>query len=156
MKKFIILLLISIFTTKNMKAGDIPLIYSNGETFEKVLVLPNSEDFEFIYSDRLYHGDLGIKYNQFCLFWIPLFNYGEKRYVLYNERKDDYVYVELNASHIRALQKIYGNSLVPTLPKPSFWNEWGGKLLALLIIICGWGLFSPDHKEEKSETIKKK
>ena len=119
-----------------------------GETFEKVIDLPNSDEYEFEYSERIYHGDLGIRYKQFCLFWIPLFNYGEKQYVLFNKRKDDYVYVDLTYSDIEYLQEKYGSSLVPTNPEISFWNKWGGKILGVLIIIIGWFIFSLSSVEQ--------
>jgi len=145
-----------LFICIDAKASDFPIIYSNGETFEKVLTLPNTEEFQFEYSERMYHGDLGIRYDQFCLFWIPLFNYGDKKYVLFNERKDDYVYVELTNDGIKYLQDIYGSSTIPNTPKPSFWNEWGGKLVALLIIALAWFLFSPDSEDNNKKNEKKK
>lgn len=142
MRKIVfIILFASFYSIAQVKAGDIPIIYSNGETFEKVIDLPNTEDFEFEYSDRIYHGDLGIKYDQFSLFLIPLLNYGEKKYVLFNERKDDYVYAELTDEGIKYLQDSYGVSVVPSTPELSFWNTWGGKMLVLFIIIICWGVF---------------
>lgn len=137
MKPYFVQLLccLFLFAIVDVKAGGLPIIYSNGETFENILDLPDSEEFQFEYSERLYYGDLGIKYEQFCLFWLPLFNYGEKRYVLFCERKDDYVYVELSDDDISFLQEIYGNSVIPSTPQLSFWNEWGGKLVGLLVIV---------------------
>jgi len=149
MRRVIIaLFIISNLSIIEIKAGHIPFFYSYGETIDKVLNLPNTETFEFEYGDGLYHGDLGVKYNQFCLFWIPLFNYGEKRYVLFNKRKDDYIYVVLDYNDIKYLQEEYGSSMIPTSPKLSFWNEWGGKILGLFILLLGWIFIKSYSKEE--------
>ena len=131
----IVFLFFSILNSTDAMATDI--IYSNGETFIKVLDLP--KDYEMEYNERVYHADLGIKFYQFSLFWIPLFNYGEKKYVYLNERKDDYVFIELTSDDVSELQDIYGSSVIPSDPELPFWDVWGGKMVLILIIIVWFG-----------------
>lgn len=127
-------LLFSLLISMEAKAD---IIYSNGETFIKVLDLP--KEYEMEYNERIYHADLGIRFHQFSLFWIPLFNYGEKKYVYLNERKDDYVYIELTSDDVNELQDIYGSSIVPSSPELPFWDEWGGKIVLFLILLVWYG-----------------
>ena len=142
MKKIFLLLLIGLcFSIVRVEAkGGIPILYSNGEEIEKLLDLPHKDEFEIQANNgNWYHANLGIMHEQFSVFWIPLFNYGEEKYVLYTDTKIgdyDYTYVELDKDDIAYIQSEVDG--VPTDPELPFWDAWGGKLLVLAIIGIFW------------------
>lgn len=117
--------------------GGIPILYSEGDDVVKVLDLPQSEDFQIQAQDgKWYHADLGILHEQFSIFFIPLFNYGTEKYVLYTDTKIgdfDFIYADLDREDINYLQSQFAG--IPDVPELPFWDAWGGKLVALLIII---------------------
>ena len=129
------LLLFVTCTSVNAKGG-IPILYSAGEEVEKVIDLPMREEYQIQAQDgRWYHADLGILHEQFSIFWVPLFNYGTEKYVLYTDQKIgeyDFTYADLYRDDIAYLQSEMGG--IPSTPELPFWDAWGGKLLALLLI----------------------
>lgn len=112
------------------------IIYSAGETVEKVMELPYIDEFKIQASDgKWYDSKVGIMHEQFSLFWIPLINYGEERYVLYTDQKIgkyDYTYMDLSKEDIEFLHAAFGLPLQPKLP---FWDAWGGKILFLVLFL---------------------
>lgn len=127
--KTFFILLILLLSSISASAKGVPIFYSYGIDVEKVRVLPEKEEYTLEDEDgRLYHADLGIMHEQFSIFGIPLFNYGTEEYVLYYEGATDYTYYRLTRDEIK---QFAGIPLNPELP---FWDVWGGKLLALLII----------------------
>lgn len=126
------------FTSLSVNAkGGIPILYSEGDDVVKVLELPQSEEFQ-IQADngQLYHADLGILHEQFSLFFIPLFNYGTERYVLYTDTKIgeyDFTYADLDREDIKYLQSQFAG--IPNVPELPFWDAWGGKILAAILIL---------------------
>lgn len=109
------------------------LFYSTGDHVVKVLDLPkDNELFEIEDEDGTStHVDLGILHSQFSIFWIPVLNYGEEKYVLYNESGRTINYVDLDEDSLKILHALYDFPEEPTL---SFWHTIGGKLVWLLII----------------------
>lgn len=88
LKTLLLVILIITSATKVSAKGGIPLIYSDGEEVEKILDLPQRDEFMIQANDgKWYHADLGVLHEQFSIFWIPLFNYGTERYVLYTDKK---------------------------------------------------------------------
>lgn len=138
MKSKILFLAVMLFicTTKVCAKGGISIIYSDGEDVEKILDLPQRDEFMIQANDgKWYHADLGILHEQFSIFWIPVFNYGTEKYVLYTDTKIgeyDFTYSDLDLEDIAYLQSEFGGiSSTPELP---FWDAWGGKLLIMAII----------------------
>lgn len=114
----------------------IPIIYGDGDEITKVLSLPSSEEFT-VQADngQLYHADLGILRKQFSLFYIPVWNYGRMRYVLYTDTKVgefDMTYVDLSRDDIAYLQSRFSG--IPDKPELPFWDAIGGKLVLCCII----------------------
>ena len=133
-----------LFTTNTASAGAV--IYSTGEKIDVVMELPDSA----IIDDQ--HVNLGVMYEQFSLFWIPLWNYGETRFVLIND-KEDYYY-DLDAEDIQMIEDEFGVD-IPEKPKIGFWNKIGGKLV-LIAIVVGIMLFrnrnSGDEEEDEGDS----
>ena len=114
----------------------IPIFYGDGDEITKVLSLPSSEEFTVTAADgKLYHADLGILRKQFSLFYIPVWNYGRMRYVLYTDTKVgeyDWTYYDLSRDDIAYLQSRFSG--IPDKPKLPFWDAIGGKLVLLSIV----------------------
>lgn len=125
-----------ITSTSANAQGGIPILYSDGEEVEKVIDLPMREEFQIQTQDgNWYHADLGILHEQFSIFWVPLYNHGTEKYVLYTDQKIgeyDFTYAELDNEDIANLQSEFGG--IPSTPELTFWDVIGGKLLALLLI----------------------
>lgn len=127
------------------------IIYSAGETVEKVMELPYINEFKIQASDgKWYDSKVGIMHEQFSLFWIPLINYGEERYVLYTDQKIgkyDYTYMDLSKEDIEFLHDAFG---LPLHPKLHFWDAWGGKILFLmLVLLLIIGCKKDEHKNNQ-------
>lgn len=132
-----LVILIITSATKVSAKGGLPIVYGDGEHVAKVLDLPQREEFMIQATDgKWYHADLGVLHEQFSLFFIPLFNYGTEKYVLYTDTKIgeyDFTYADLDSEEVAYLQSEFGGiSSTPELP---FWDAWGGKLLALGIVV---------------------
>jgi len=133
-----------LFTTKTAFAADIPIIYSSGQKIEMVSKLSE----EAILNDE--HVNLAVMYDQFAIFWIPVWNYGEVKYVLVNDKKDTYYDLEDLEIDIEMLKEEFDLN-VPNTPSISFWNKIGGKIVwaALIgVIVFGAGMFRKKKKAE--------
>jgi len=86
MKKVVLTLSLvgALFFAANTASARGIIFYSNGEKVEAVKQLPDSA----IINDE--HVNLGVMYKQFSIFWIPMWNYGETKFVLINDKKDTY------------------------------------------------------------------
>lgn len=143
MKTVKLLLLLGVFISLSeplLAKGAI--IYGDGPEVSKVLDLPHSEDFALVGDDgNVIFCDLGVMYNQFSLFWIPIWNYGEYKYVLFSDipcNGYDFQYYELSNDEVEYLRQSFGG--IPNEPTLPFWDSIGGKLL-LLVIVGGFFIF---------------
>ncbi len=109
------------------------IFYSTGDHVVKVLDLPKDNDLFALEGDdgEMVHLDLGIMHSQFSLMWIPVFNYGEEKYVLYKESRNTINYVDLDEDELKVLHALYDFPETPSMP---FWHKIGGKLVWILII----------------------
>lgn len=130
----LIALLIIVFGLSGIKANAIPVFYSNGNTITTVKELPYTEDFDFeTRNGTTKHVDLGVMHQEFAIFGIPVWNYGDYKYVLFHDNGNNYNYTELDKDGIETMRSLVGDmSDTPELP---FWNTIGGKLLVLGVIV---------------------
>lgn len=132
----IITLVLSLVITKANAKGRISILYGNGPEISLVKELPSSDEFVVQASDgKWYHADLGVSYNQFSLFYIPIWNYGDYKYVLYTKTKVgeyDYTYADLSKDDIAYLQSKFSG--IPNEPSLPFWDAYGGKLLVVALV----------------------
>ncbi len=148
------ILLVSVFCLFNMKASAIPVFYSYGNAVTTVKELPNTEDFELeTKNGTTKHCDLGVMHQEFAIFGIPIWNYGDYKYVLFHDNGDDFDYITLGKDEIEALQSLY--SEISDNPELPFWNTIGGKLLVLgvlaLFIVGNWFIKNNDSGSEANE-----
>jgi hypothetical protein len=135
-----LLIVTFLFTTHSVSAGGI-IIYGKGPKFELKEKLPD----DFLQDGQ--HLNFGIAYEQFSIFWIPVWNYGDTQYVLVTD--DLKMAYELNGEDQYYLSEEFDLD-TSSVPKISFWNKTGGKLVwgmcILLLLVLIWSL---QHKEEE-------
>lgn len=142
-KRFIILSLFTLFFSVQFIQAKGVIIYHNGPKVEVKEELPEDA---FINDE---HVNLGVMYNQFGLFWLPLWNYGTPQYVLINDKED--TYYDLDEEDIALLQEEYGVNLAKA-PKPSLWQQIGLKpVIVLLVFFLIWGNIGGKKDEEERE-----
>lgn len=127
MKRFIlaILILFSIGSLQKIEAKGV-IVYGLGETVSKTQDLPE----ECTLGDE--HVNLGVMYEQFSLFWMPIWNYGDVQYVLLNDKED--TYWDLDEEMIETLKSDFGAEMDET-PSIPFWTKVGGKPIIILLIL---------------------
>jgi len=131
------------FSVSSVSAKGI-IFYSNGEKIEVVKKLPDDAVM-----DDGEHVNLGVMYNQFSIFWIPMWNYGETKYVLINDAKD--TYYDLDAEDLEMIRSDF-NVKISDKPSIGFWNKIGGKLIwGLLIVAAGFGYWTTRKDDEEAE-----
>jgi hypothetical protein len=131
----------ALFLTASPASAKGIIIYSNGEKIELFKKLPS----EAVIDDT--HVNLGVKYDQFAIFWIPMWNYGETKYVLINDEKDTYWDLDTETAE---LLKTEFNVDIPQKPTIGFWNRIGGKIIwgiVILAAIAGWWFSRKDDDE---------
>ena len=149
MKKliFVFTLFAGLFVTAATASAGIPVVYSYGPETEVVAQLPDSVmvDGE--------HVNLGVMYDRFSIFWIPMWNYGETKYVLLNNKKD--TYWDLSAENMAFIRAEF-NVAVPEEPRIGFWNRTGGKLIwGIIILAAVYGFRSNRKDDSEAETAEK-
>ncbi len=144
MKKLIlfIFMVFSLGALQTVEAKGV-IIYHDGPNLETVEILPENAKFE----DGT-HFNLGIMYNQFGLFWMPVWNYSEAEYILISD--DGKSYYELKESELAELSKEFSIE-IKDKPSPSLWNKIGLKpVLVLLVAAIIWGYLPSRKKKEEA------
>lgn len=144
MKK-LILFIFMLFCLGAMQSVDAKgvIVYSTGPNIETVERLPDTAKFE----DGT-HFNLGIMYDQFGLFWMPVWNYSEAEYVLISD--DGKIYYELDESALAEVSKEF-NLEIKDKPSPSLWNKIGLKpVLVILVAAIIWGYLPGRKKDERA------
>ena len=118
------------------------IIYSNGEKIEVAKKLPK----DVIINNE--HVNLGVMYEQFAIFWIPMWNYGEVKHVLINDKEN--TYYDLDEEGVKALKDEF-NVEVPKKASIGFWNKIGGKIVWLIIIIAAGAGYLMTRKDKDDE-----
>jgi hypothetical protein len=119
------------------------IIYGTGPHFETKVKLPD----EVILEGK--HVNFGVAYEQFSIFWVPIWNYGDLEYALIEDSGD--VAYSIDDETMEILQEDYGIEISGD-PSISFWNKIGGKLIwgAVLLFIL-WGYIGKKKKGEETE-----
>lgn len=146
MKKILLLALMSFLFYAKTMAGGIPVPYcSKCEYITIVADLPDSSEF---YSEE-YDGymDIGYKYSQFWLVWLPLWN-SDGEYVLTIKGQD--VYFDITPAKVKRLASTY-NLTLPDNPIP-LWDKIGGKaVLGFVIVLVILFYFIKGKKKDNDE-----
>lgn len=119
------------------------IIYSTGEKLDVVQKFPQ----EVVDNDGE-HFNLGVYFNQFSIFWVPMWNYGESKFVFVNDAGD--AYFDVDESDFKWLKEEHGID-VPAKPVPGFWNRIGGKIIWIAVIafaLWGWWTTRKDDDDE--------
>lgn len=78
------------------------------------------------------HVNLGVIYEQFGLFWLPVWNYGETRYVLLSD--DEETYWDMDDETLQSVKTDYSLDL-PDTPEIPLWQKIGLKPVIILFLI---------------------
>ena len=148
MKKVILTLVLfgAFFCMANIASAGIPIFYSNGEKVDITKTLPQ----EAVVNNNE-HVNLGTMYKQFSIFGIPVWNYGETKYVLINDKKDKYC--DLSAE-IREMLKTNFTIELPEKPTIGFWNKIGGKIVLGVILAAIFIFFVTRKGRKEAEVLK--
>ncbi|WP_294481820.1 hypothetical protein [uncultured Bacteroides sp.] len=124
-------------------ARGVRIPFGDHEVLTKVADLPDTEDYQ---TEEGNYIDLGTLHQEFNIAYIlPLYIEKEPRLVGYCVKED--VYYELNEEQIAAILK-ENNLDGEKLNKVGFYSRYGGKIVALIIIVLIiWG-FVPSKKEK--------
>ncbi|MDR0829778.1 MAG: hypothetical protein LBN95_06670 [Prevotellaceae bacterium] len=139
---FTMTLLGGLFFAANSVSARGIIFYSNGVKIEVAQELPAE-----LTVGEGEHVNLGVMYEQFSIFWVPMWNYGETKYVLINDAKD--TYYDLDAEDFETLKTDF-NVTVPETPSIGFWNKIGGKIIwcaLILAAVFGWWTSRKDDDE---------
>jgi hypothetical protein len=125
--------------------GGIPIVYSNGPTFETMHQLPDSVTVD------AKHVNFGVAYEQFAIFWIPIWNYGTTEYILVTDSGDE-AYT-LDEDDLEYISETYGiDTTAP--PAISFWNKTGGKAIwGAVIALIVWGVLPSKKKDDDENAV---
>ena len=145
MKKIILLTaLITTISFNSTARARIPVCIPC-EYIETVIDLPDT--IQLIGEDNVAL-NLGYRYEQFNIVWIPLWN-KDGEYCLVNNVED--VYYDLTAEEKVYLTENYEATF--EINPLSMWNKVGGKAIVLLILLFfGWSFLSSKNKKTETET----
>ncbi len=121
-------------------AKGIPIVYSNGQKITVAQSLPDSVQINGE------HVNFAVSFNQFAIFWIPMWNYGETKPVLLTDSKTTYYDIEEeDATYLEQFGIDAGKT-----PKIPFWDRIGGKLIwGPLVLLILWGILPSRKKKEE-------
>ena len=125
--KLIALAIFVLFNTTTLSA--IPLFFGSTDETMKVVDLPK----EFQANHK--HYDLGYKYSQANIMWIPIWNWGGEYIAYFGE--DSKSFIPLTEEKAAKLAKIAKKTLPEKVELP-LWDSILSKVLWLLIIVGGF------------------
>lgn len=120
----VMLILFSVSTVQKAEAKGV-IIYGLGETISKTQTLPD----DVVIDGE--HVNIGVLYEQFSLFWMPIWNYGEVTNVLINDKED--TYWEISDEDIEDLKTEFNVEIAEAaIP---FWTRVGAKPIIILLVL---------------------
>ncbi|HEX9737250.1 MAG TPA: hypothetical protein VGG06_35245 [Thermoanaerobaculia bacterium] len=129
-----LLAFVILLSTAALPAHAAPVLFGwGGEKIAKVMDLPDTPDFRMDSGEYI---DVGYRYKQLTIFFIPVWNYDE-HWCGYIGR--DNRYLSLDRSDLADLVATAGLQLSDSPSKP-FWDAVGGKLLIGFILLAYFGL----------------
>lgn len=131
MKKILLLLsfvtLFSLVPINEVSAAQVT--FGSHDKLVKICDLPDTEDYT---SNDGKHFDFGYKYTLFEVVFLPIFQQGEGEIIGYIDEDN---FVVLSKADIADIAKTNNIKNLAGLVRIPFWDAWGGKLVAILIIL---------------------
>ena len=96
---------------------------------------PKGSTLEILPSDAVIDGqhvNFGVVYDQFGLFWLPLWNYGETEYALIAD--DENTFWSLDEETLKMVKTEYSLD-IPDTPSIPFWQKVGLKPVVILLLL---------------------
>ena len=143
LKKIFALALLITLTTKAYSRARIP--FGKKEVITVVKELPDNENYVATEGAADYL-DLATIHEEFNIAWfIPLWITKDAKLVLYDQNSD--IYYEAETAEMQSI--LAENNIVEgDILKVPFYNRYGGKLVAvLLIVLIGWFYLSGDDED---------
>jgi DNA-directed RNA polymerase subunit RPC12/RpoP len=143
--KFLVCVIVMSYWAMPVKAGGIPVVWQYGEEKTiKVVDFPQTPDFK---NQQGEHIDAGFIYKQFCIFWIPVWNYDE-RWCGYIANSTQYQI--LTKAQLDEMAQTAGITLTsnPSLP---VWDAYGGKL-CLAGLVAGYFIITSISRSTRVTT----
>lgn len=120
------------------------IVYGIGDALKKIHELPDS-----LTNDEGNHFNLGVHYQSFSLFWCPVWNYGEYKYALVDDKEEKYI--DITTEEAKEIAKEYKFD-IPDQPSLPLGTQLGLKPVILLLIVLGiYGQFSGKKKKKEEE-----
>ena len=107
------------------------LFWGNSQKVSEVYTLPNEEYFQ---TEDGKHLNLGVIYEVFKIFGIPLLITEDPSFVYAVEGEDDTFY-DIDTDTVKSIAEEYNINDIESLKKATFWDAWGGKILILVLIL---------------------
>ncbi|MBO6216800.1 MAG: hypothetical protein J6N73_04035 [Prevotella sp.] len=128
--------------------------FSWGQEIYQVKELPKDYTIQTEEHGRT-HVNLGVIYNEFSIFWIPIWNWDVDTYVLLPDNYDtlekgSYVFYNIDNEQLREIRQKVGD--LSDKPELSFWRSIGGKLLVAFLLLFLCGIFTPSTNEKEINT----
>lgn len=151
MKKIILLVFATILFAFSAQARGIKIPIGDRNVIKVVYQLPDTEDFT---TDEGDHVDLAVMYGEWTIAYIlPLYITREPQLVLY-DKSSDTAYEIADEAPIRAALQAGGGKELEKYNKVPFYHRWGGKAIALIVILLiVWGFFIKDEPEVKETKV---
>lgn len=120
------------------------IVYHNGPTISKVADLPEDATIDDT------HVNLAVMYDQFGLFWLPVWNYGDTKYVLVDDTEN--TYWDVDEKLLETIKEDYSLDVAAT-PSIPFLSKVGLKpIIVLIALYFVWSaLFSKKEEELEEE-----
>lgn len=143
MKKFFLCcaLLIASTAVTEQAAARVSVLYGNGPEFQQMFNLPDS-----LKSEAGNPLEFGVGFEQFSVFYVPIWNYGTTEYAVYDATAR--MIYSLDEEDVLTFKEEYGWEL-PTKPELSFWNRLGGKLILLAVLAAAAAVWLMKHKDNR-------
>ena len=152
--RMVVCSLFFVFGVNAAQSKGIPLFLNWGTEVFVVKEMP--EDYMIRTTDYgVIHVNLGVAYDEFSIFGIPLWNWNVEKYILLPDNYDslddgNYVFYHVDAEELRRAEQFVGD--LPETPELSFWRSYGGKLIFLpFILLILYGLFTPSNNTEETK-----
>lgn len=122
-----LLIPVAIYFALSLPIFSAPIFYSfGGEKVIKVMDFPDTANF----NSQEGHFDLGYRYKQIKVFFIPVWNYSGV-WCGYLNKED--IYLQVEEPELRKLSQA-ANLKFPDSASIPIWDAWGGKIIILLLI----------------------
>lgn len=146
MKKTVLLTLFFVTALVATSQARIRIPVGEYQKIEPVLELPEEE---WYFNDEGHKIDVGYMYTVYQIAYVPVWTVDKGGLVGFSKEEPD-TYYELDESMLERISGDTGIENFNELQRMPFWDAWGGKLVALVVIgVIIYGLVSRNKDDEE-------